>query len=183
MLDNIELGVQLHTGGTVAAKGEVFLTARDLIRRGKAGLAALALLPYALACSSAGSLVPLKTAAPPFPDIMAQAHLEGEVVVRVAVGRDGVVYDAEVVRIKGQKRWFPRPAEYEAAARQWLFHTNEEGGSLDIHFLYRLLDPCAPESAEGATLVRPNKMVLQRRKPLIVPTHSRIDPCLQPPKS
>ena len=98
--------------------------------------------------------------APHYPPIAVAARIQGDVVLLVAVGPDGSVFHAEVVR--GPKILLQSATE---AAEKWKFETSDlatTNRSSEIEFSYVLLPEDDKEESETVFLP-PNAVVVRHR--------------------
>lgn len=118
----------------------------------------IVVLPWLFAChrSSVDDVRVLRAVAPAFPQIMAQAHKEGEVSLKVNVDQSGVPREAKVIGVDGVVRRTPMNDEgYEGLALQWRFQATGRAREVEIHIVYELMPPDTPLFDLGTTFEVP----------------------------
>lgn len=104
-----------------------------------------------------------RAVAPAFPEVMAQAHEQGRVTVKVRIGPTGQVNDAEVIEVDGKRAVLMTDEEYEQLARAWQFDSGGRSVEAEIHFTYRLMPPETMLDELGTTFEHPATVVVRGR--------------------
>jgi Gram-negative bacterial TonB protein C-terminal len=120
-------------------------------------------MAWPLACgrSKSEEIKVVRATAPAFPQIMAQSHTEGSVVVRVHVDAAGHVSDTDVVETEGNA--LMTSDAYGRLARQWVFEETGRAHDLEIHIVYRLMPPDSHLDELGTTFEFPATVVVRGR--------------------